>query len=63
VSLCSNVSSAYKVKSEIRIWKSETNANTQTQKSKFEMNWFGIFLLFDHLNLFRISDFEFRIYR
>ena len=44
-------------KSEIRMSKSETN-KAEIQSSKSETCRFGIFLCFDHLDLFRISDFE-----
>ena len=53
---------ASQAKSEIRISKSKTNRNTQIRNLKGEIgNAYRNFLLFYHSDLFRISDFEFRI--
>jgi len=53
---CISRKAANQSKSEIRSSKSETNRNTQIRIQK-ELVW--NFVLFDHLDLFRISDFEF----
>jgi len=51
----------YRIKSEIRSSKSETNETLkfEIQKSKSEMTVFGIFY---HLDLFRVSDFDIRVF-
>src|SRR6266511_4173545 len=50
-------------KFEIRSSKSEAKgkrSKSEFKNSKLETVWFGIFFQFEHLDLFRISEFEFR---
>ena len=54
-----NTKQTKKLKFELRIPKSETGAK-RIPKSLNE--FVSHFVFFDHLNLFRVSDFEFRVW-
>ena len=49
-------------KSEIRSAKSETNPKNSMPIVKSETSLFGTLCSFDHLELFRLSDFELRVF-
>src|SRR5213592_4204699 len=50
------------IKSEIRSAKSETNPKNSMPIVKSETSLFGTLCSFDHLELFRLSDFELRVF-